>query len=220
MFKGKVLLFSLLLVFATSLSAGDVDECESEAGTSCSLRVSICPAGDFEFIRNGCGGDADYIWVEVKDAAGVGIAGIPWTDYWMNACDSGQELCLCASPIAADSLTSTAGRTTFSGRIAGGGCILTGGMYVACQGKTFLDVATCTTPICIDIVIVSPDINADCDVNLSDLSFFGESYNLAIGETNPDTGAPYNPCCDYNDDDVCNLSDFSFLGEHYQHTCF
>jgi hypothetical protein len=214
MFKGKVLLFSLLLVFATSLYAGDVDECESEAGTSCSLRVSICPAGDFEFIRNGCGGDADYIWVEVKDAAGVGIAGIPWTDYWMNACDAGQELCLCASPIAADSLTNTAGRTTFSGRMAGGGCILTGGMYVACQGKTFLDVATCTTPICIDIVIVSPDINADCVVNLSDLSFFGGSYNKGPGDP------AYDPCCDFNDDDLCNLSDFSFLGEHYQHACF
>ncbi len=214
MFKGKVLLFSLLLVFATSLSAGDVDECESEAGTSCALRVSICPAGDFEFIRNGCGGDADYIWVEVKDAAGVGIAGIPWTDYWMNACDAGQELCLCASPLAADSLTNTAGRTTFSRRIAGGGCILTGGMYVACQGKTFLDVATCTTPICIDIVIVSPDINADCFVNLSDLSFFGQTYNKQLGD------AGFDPCCDYNDDDWCNLSDFSFLGEHYQHECF
>jgi hypothetical protein len=214
MFKGKVLLFSLLLVFATSLYAGDVDECESEAGTSCALRVSICPAGDFEFIRTGCGGDADYIWVEVKDAAGVGIAGIPWTDYWMNACDSGQELCLCASPFAADSLTNTAGRTTFSGRIAGGGCILSGGMYVACQGKTFLDVATCSTPICIDIMIVSPDINADCLVNLSDLSFFGQSYNKQLGD------AGYDPCCDYNDDDWCNLSDFSFLGEHYQHECF
>lgn len=214
MFKGKVLLFSLLLVFATSLYAGDVDECESEAGTTCSLRVSICPAGDFEFIRNGCGGDADYIWVEVKDAAGVGIAGIPWTDYWMNACDAAQELCLCASPIRADSLTNTAGRTTFSGRIAGGGCILTGGMYVSCQGKTFMDVATCTIPICIDIVIVSPDINATCDVNLSDLSFFGESYNKQLGDTG------YDPCCDFNDDDWCNLSDFSFMGEHYLHACF
>ena len=214
MFKGKVLLFSLLLVFATSLHAGDVDECWSEAGTSCSLRVSICPAGDFEFIRNGCDGDTDYIWVEVKDATGVGIAGIPWTDYWMNACDAGQELCLCASPIAADSLTNTAGRTTFSGRISAGGCILTGGMYVACQGKTFMDVATCTAPICIDIIVVSPDINADCIVNLSDLSFFGQSYNMQLGDVG------YDPCCDYNDDDWCNLSDFSFLGEHYQHACF
>jgi hypothetical protein len=214
MFKGKVLLFSLLLVFATSLSAGDVDECESDAGTSCALRLSICPAGDFEFIRNGCGGDADYIWVEVKDAAGVGIAGIPWTDYWMNAIDGGQELCLCASPIGADSLTNSAGRTTFSGRMSGGGCVLTGGLFVACQGKTFMDLSTCLTPIELDIVIVSPDINGDCAVNLSDLSFFGQSYNKQLGT------AGFDPCCDYNDDDWCNLSDFSFMGEHYLHECF
>jgi hypothetical protein len=211
MFKGKVLLFSLLLVFATSLYAGDVDECWSEAGTSCALRVSVCPLGDFELIRGGCGGDADYIWVTVKDDLNVGIEGVPWTDYWMNACDAAQELCLMASPFAADSLTNANGETTFSGRIAAGGCILTGGMYVACQGKTFLDVATCTVPICIDIVIVSPDINVDCCVNLSDLTFFGQSYNKALGDDG------YNPCCDYNDDDLCNLSDFSFLGEHYQH---
>lgn len=214
MFKGKVLLFSLLLVFATSLHAGDVDECQSEAGTSCSLRVSVCPAGDFEFIREGCGGDADYIWVEVKDALGVGIAGVPWTDYWMNACTAGLELCLCASPIVADSLTNDLGRTTFSGRMAAGGCILSGGMFVACQGKTFLELPACAAPICIDIVIVSPDLQADCAVNLSDLSIFGQSYN----KQNGDPG--YDSCCDYNDDDFCNLSDFSFLGEHYQHTCF
>ena len=214
MFKGKVLLFSLLLVFATSLYAGDVDECESEAGTTCALRVSICPAGDFEFIRTGCGGVADYIWVEVKDAAGVGIPGITWTDFWMNACDPAQELCLCPSAIAADSLTNENGRTTFSGRIAGGGCILSGGMWVSCQGKTFLSYPTCVVPICIDVRIVSPDINATCEVNLSDLSFFGESYNKSLG--NPD----FNPCCDFNDDDSCNLSDFSFMGEHYLHACF
>ncbi len=214
MFKGKVLLFSLLLVFATSLHAGDVDVCTSDAGTSCALRVSICPAGDFEFIRTGCGGDADYIWVEVKDAAGVGIAGVPWTDYWMNACDGAQELCLCASPIVADSLTNIYGRTTFSGRMAAGGCILTGGLYVACQGKVFLDVATCTDPICIDVVIVSPDMTGDCHVNLSDFSFFGDSYNKQLGD------AGYSSCADFNDDDWCNLSDFSFLGEHYQHACF
>ena len=214
MFKGKVLLFSLLLVFATSLYAGDVDECESNAGTSCALRVSICPAGDFEFISGGCGGDADYIWVQIEDAGGNGIAGIPWTDYWMNACDVGQELCLCAQPIAADSLTNDLGQTTFSGRIAGGGCVLTGGLYMACQGKVLLEQPDCIEDICIDMVVVSPDINATCKVDLSDLSFFGESYNKNLGD------ALYNPCCDYNDDDKCNLSDFSFLGEHYQHECF
>lgn len=215
MFKGKVLLFSLVLVFATSLYAGDVDECESNAGTSCALRVSVCPAGDFEFISTGCGGSADYIWVQIEDGSGNGIPGVPWTDYWMNACDSpAQDLCLCASPIAADSLTNDLGQTTFSGRIAAGGCILTGGLFVACQGKTLVEQPACTDPICIDMVVVSPDINATCSVNLSDLSYFGQSYNKNLGDAN------YNPCCDFNDDDRCNLSDFSYFGEHYQHVCF
>jgi hypothetical protein len=215
MFKGKVLLFSLLLVFATSVHAGDVNECESEAGTSCALRVCICPSGDFELIRNGCGGDNDYIWVIVRDITGTGIQGIPWTDYWVNACDEAQELCLCASPIAADSVTNINGETTFSGRIAGGGCILTGGMWVACQGKTFQDNETCTVPICIDIQIVSPDYTADCAVNSSDLSYFGQSYNKVSG-VDPE----YDDCCDYTDDGICNLSDFSYFGEHYLHECF
>jgi len=215
MFKGKVLLFSLLLVFATSLHAGDVDPCLSDVGVSCvGMRVSICPAGDFEFISNGCGTGTDYIWVNVLDSSSNGIAGIPWTDYWMNACDAGQELCLCASPITADSLTNSLGNTTFSGRMAGGGCVLTQGLYVAIQGKTLVDEPECIVATCIDVVIVSPDINADCLVNLSDLSFLAASYNTAVGDVD------FNPCCDYNDDDLCNLGDFSFMGEHYQHECF
>jgi hypothetical protein len=215
MFKGKVLLFSLLLVFATSLYAGDVDDVKSLAGTTNPLRISVCPSGDFELISDGGAvvGAFDYIWVEVKDAAGVGIAGIPWTDYWMNACDVGQELALCASPLAADSLTNALGRTTFTGRIAAGGCILTDGMFISCQGKVFLDEGT-MLQICLDIQIVGPDLNKDLVVNISDLSFFGMSYNKQVGD------AGYNSCCDWNDDNWCDLSDFSFLGEHYEHSCF
>ena len=88
-------------------------------------------------------------------------------------------------------------------------------MFVSCQGKVFLDEGGAgTPPICIDIVIVGPDLNRDCTVNLSDLTFFGLSYNKQLGD------AGYDPCCDWNDDDWCDLSDFSFLGEHYEHTCF
>jgi len=222
MFKGKVLLFSLLMVFATSLYAGDVNECESEASMSCAqMRISICPAGDFETFRTACT-DASpngHVIVYVRDDLGNPIADVPWTDYWFNACDIGQELCLCASPIVADSLTNLEGRTTFSGSIAGGGCVLTGGIYVACQGKTFVDKPECLVTTCLDMQVVSPDYTGNCLVDLSDLSFFGDSYNMSLGDP-PVGDKAYDDCCDYTDDTNCDLSDFSFFGEHYLHECF
>ncbi len=214
MFKGKVLLFSLLLVFATSVYAGDVDECRSEWGISCDLRVSICPQGDFEFIYDGCGTGTDYIWVIVRDSAGNGIAGVPWSDYWLQAYDPAEELCLCANPIVADSLTNANGETTISGRIAGGGCVVTGGLYLAIQGKIVVDWSACIVVHVEIFIIVSVDLTADCRVNLSDLGVFGLSYNKQLGDPG------YNTCCDYNDDDKCNLSDFAYMGEHYLHECF
>ena len=219
MFKGKVLLFSLLLVFATTAYAGDVDECLSDWGwgeVNCVVpRIAICPQGDFEFIREGCGYDNDYIWVQVKDASGNGISGVPWSDYWLQACDPAEELCLCANPVVADSLTNSDGETTISGRIAGGGCVITGGLYLAIQGKIVVTIESgCITIKCVIIIIVSVDLTADCQVNLSDLGVFGLSYNKGLGDPG------YNTCCDYNDDDVCNLSDFAFMGAHYQHMCF
>jgi hypothetical protein len=219
MFKGKVLLFSLLIVFATSAFAGDVDDCLSDAGTSCTgMRVSICPAGDFEYIYRGCGGSSDYIWVVVKDSGGNGIPGVPWTDYWMDACDEPPwKLCLCPGAVVADSLTNDNGETTISGRLAMGGCVLTGGVYLSVQGKVILmDPPLCTAgdPICLDLELVSPDRNADCAVNLSDLVYLADSYNKAP----PDPA--FDSCCDWNDDDIVNLSDFAFFGEHYTHVCF
>lgn len=214
MFKGKVLLFSLLLVFATSVNAGDVDPCESEWGVTCTgMRVSICPAGDFEFIFDGCNNGDDAIEVWVRDGDGNGIPNIPNTDYWMNACDELQELCLCSAPFGASQLTDIDGYTTIIGRIAGGGCVISGGLYMAVQGKTLTE-SDCVTTACVDIQIVSPDINANCVVNLSDLNPFGLSYNTEVGDTD------YNDCCDFTDDGFCNLSDFSSFGQHYQHECF
>ncbi|MBN2069926.1 MAG: hypothetical protein JW814_00605 [Candidatus Krumholzibacteriota bacterium] len=215
MFKGKVLLFSLLLVFATSLYAGDVDPCQSEFGVSCTgMRVSICPAGDFEWIYDGCGNGNDYIWLYARDASGNGIEGIPWTDYWMNACDPAQELSLCSAPFAADALTDEFGYTEISGRISGGGCILSGGIYLAIQGKTIVDMPGCVDVTCVDIQIISPDLIPTGEVDLSDFSIFGDAYNTADGD------AMYDDCCDYNGDKIINLSDFAFFGEHYLHECF
>ena len=215
MFKGKVLLFSLLVLFAaTVIHAGDVDDCNTLWGVSCvGMRVSICPAADFEFIYDGCGTGADFWYVYALDALGAGVEGIPWTDYWLLACDPGETLCLCSSPFAADALTDEFGYTEFSGRIGGGGCVLNG-ISLTVQGKDIVVAPLCTDLQCEAVTIVSPDLTGDCQVNLSDLGTFGLSYNKNLGDPGFDT------CCDFNDDDKCNLSDFAFVGEHYLHVCF
>jgi len=219
MFKGKVVVFALMLMFATSVYAGDVNDCYSDAGLSCTLmQISICPAGDFEFIRTACGGTADYIWITAMDSSNQPISGIPWSDYWLNACDPTHQLCLCSQPIQADSLTGANGRTTFSTRIAGGGCTLSQGIWWAIQGKSIKAKPACQVNLCLNVIIKGPDINGpggnpDCLINLSDLTPFGVSYNKNQGQ------AGFNACCDYNDDTHCNLSDFGFFGTHYQHRC-
>ncbi len=213
--KALIIVLLLILIFPVAGSAQHLDGCRCEVNVSCTgMRVSCCPKGDFEHIRNGCGGEDDYIEVFVRDYAGNGIANIPWTDYWMNACLAEHELSVCVSHFVADELTDSDGRTTFSTRISAGGCIPEGGIYISCQGMTFFEWPQCTTPICADVVIVSPDINADGFVNLSDLSMFAEAYNTQEGD------AAFNTCCDYNDDGSCDLGDFAYLGQHYQHECF
>lgn len=237
MFKGKVVAFALMLLFATSLYAGDVDDCLSNAGmltwdgvvghtpTVCALmQITICPQGDFELISHGCGSNppaADWIWIQALNSSGVPIQGIPWTDYWINSCNSAKQLCLCATPLTADSLTGADGKTSFSGRIVGGGCTLTQGLWIAIQGKQVLS-KPCPprgAVLCLNIIVKSPDLRGgtggvpDCKVNTSDLGPFVTTYNKRSGQ------GGYNACCDYNDDNRVSLSDFGALGQHYNHKC-
>lgn len=212
----RILVITMVMA-AVLLAAGPAqaqDPCKSTAAVSCpGMRVSTCPKGDFEHIRDGCGTGADYIEIFYRNPIGEGIAGVPPTDYWIDACDEQYALALCVQHIVADSVTSVNGRTTFSGRIAAGGCIPEGGIYISCQGMTVMD-EECIGPICLDVVIVGPDLIADGQVNLSDLSVLGWSLNTQAGDMQ------YSTCCDFNDDGMCNLSDFSFFGQHYQHECF
>jgi hypothetical protein len=222
-FKGKMVAFALMLVFAASVYAGDVDDCRSTVGIfGCTqMQLNICPAGDFEFIRDACGaGITAYIWVTARDAGGNPIPGIPWTDYWLNSCDPAKQLYLCASPFAADSLTGENGRTTFSGPIAGGGCTLTQGIWWAIQGKVLKAPPDCLTNVCLNVIVKSPDLPGGLGgkpngiINLADLIPFGNSYNK-----DPDD-AGYNACCDYNDDNTCNVRDLIYLSNHWQHDCY
>jgi hypothetical protein len=219
MFKGKVLLFALLLLVSTSLYAGEVDDCLSDVSlVNCTaMQLNICPAADFDQIRTKCGGGTGYISIVAKDGADNGIAGIPWTDYWMDACDPGDDMCLCCDGVVADSLTNSNGETTISGFVGGGGCVLIGGVYVAIQNKTILvyDGPGCPAqdPICLDIEIRSPDNVCDGVVNLSDYSAFVSSWALCSGQAN------YDECFDFIDNDCVDLSDFSAFATHWQHEC-
>lgn len=214
MFKGKVLLFALLLVVSTSLSAGELDDCNTTVSlVGCtSMQLNICPAADFDQISGKCG-TGGYIAIVAQDGSGNGIAGIPWTDYWMGACDPTYEIGLCCDGVVADSLTNSDGETTISGFIGGGGCVLSGGVYMAIQNKQILAQPGCTDPICLDIEVRSPDYIISGTVDLSDLAAFGSSWALCSAESG------YNECFDFVDNDCVDLSDLAAFGAHWQHEC-
>lgn len=231
-------LISIMLT-GGAVRAADVDECKSTFGiwslhSACArMRVNICPAGDFEPASSGCssywelGGVAIEIFA--RDHSNNPIARIPRTDFWLNSCDPSRALLLCAEPVIADSATGLNGRTTISGRIAGGGCnipsgSLTGqGIWMAIQGKPLVMPNLCFDKRCVSIDIKSPDIagsagQPDGAVNISDFAEFCLHSNTAWGGTYP-PGKTFSACMDFNDDNKVDLIDFSMFREHYLHQC-
>ncbi|MBU8922924.1 MAG: hypothetical protein KOO63_13995 [Bacteroidales bacterium] len=211
--KKRIFLFSLIpLLFVNGpLLAGQIDPCNSTASISCAaMRISICPLGDFELFDAVCGASGDHIKIVIRDAMNNPVPGIPRTDYWLGACDPTYDLCLCCQPIIADAITDISGTAYICGTISGGGCVLNSGIYITVQGQTIMDQPTCISPTCLNIVIVSPDMTADCVINLSDLGVFAASYGSC-----PAT----DPCADFNDDNCVNLSDLALFAGHYMHEC-
>ena len=81
------------------------------------------------------------------------------------------------------------------------------------QGKAIVEEPHCVDPVCLSIVLVSPDLNGDCSVDDSDFLLFRSSYDKGAGDPG------YNSCCDLNDDGRCDVSDFAFFVQHYLHEC-
>ena len=205
-------------VVLLALSDDSLAQFETTATLSCSpMRITICPGLGHETIRESCGGNSDYIEIWAYDRWGYPVSGIPWTDYWAQPCDDSQELLLCMDGFIADSVTSSLpgfeGRTTISGKIKGGGCVITGGLMIFVQGLPIYEPPDYNYPLCLDIALVSQDLNGDGIVSLADFSIFCQSYGRCEGE--PD----YNGCCDYSDDGCCSLQDFYFFCQRYQAVC-
>lgn len=235
-FSATIVLICLMLAGGSDLAA-QVDGCRSLAQVYVGyppgehLDVNICPAGDFEYIGlNGLNPYASLIMIIARDASNNPIAGIPPTDYWLGSCDPQRALLLCTNPIAADSLTGADGRTTFTGRIAGGGCniptgsITSQGLFFMIQGQMLMgNKPSCNIPLCLSIDVKSPDLTGpnhqpDGVVNLSDFLVFSSSLNCSVDFPTP-PGRAYNACCDFNDDNKVDLFDFSHFREHYLHQC-
>ncbi|MCB1182618.1 hypothetical protein KDM41_04225 [bacterium] len=79
-------------------------------------------------------------------------------------------------------------------------------MGACCAGSaSFVDVAG--FQLAVVPLIVSPDLNADCRVDLSDLAAFAGLYSTGV----------YNRCADFNGDGILNLADLTVFAIHFGH---
>ena len=216
MFKGKFVVLSLIAAAllcwqvmpstVDTVNSGIVGPCSSTASSAGGCFFT-CPAGDGDRLD----ASGATISVVVKDNTGAPIPGILANDFWLMGCsDPGMVLCGGGGSMNADSATNSNGETTLSGQLAAGGCDSVG-VHVVVQGVVLEDVNNSCLDLCLGIVVVTPDINADLVVDLIDLSLFATQY----------TSPPkmYLTCLDYNCDGVIDLIDFSLFSQHYLHIC-
>jgi hypothetical protein len=179
---------AILAVLSVNVSAGV--PC---AGTSTvsAMGIGICPASAAATCP---GGDYDYVIVTVlvKDCYGTPLQG------QMVAVEPYGPICICpgeeskiAGPTDNDGMTSI----TFS---KFGGCGLT---------EFYAHVGTVTIGPSVSILILGPDNNSDCVVDLVDFGNFATSYL-----TN-------DACSDYDCSGLVDLIDFGNFASHYLHGC-
>jgi hypothetical protein len=216
MFKGKFVVLSLIAaallcwqvlpMTVNTVNSGIVDACSSSASSigGCWL---ICPQGDGDRLD----ASGATISVVVKDQAGAPIPGIPAADFWLMGCtDPGIVLCGGGGSINAAAATDVNGETTIAAAMAAGGCDVSG-VVVVVQGVVLEDVNANCDALCLPLLAVSPDIDANLLVDVVDLGLFAISY------TSPPK--PYVACLDYNCDGAIDLIDFSLFSQHYLHAC-
>jgi hypothetical protein len=108
-------------------------------------------------------------------------------------------LCICPGQSPLSAVEGPSGNVSFTFNHLGG-----------CLNVTFT--ASTTTPgvapvTSTPVLMISPDLNGDCIVNLVDFGIFALNYlTTAV-------------CCDYNCDGTVNLIDFAIFAQHFLHWC-
>lgn len=213
MFKGKFVVLSLLAaallcwqIMPASVeyaNSGQVNPCSSTAVTAGGCLL-ICPQGDGSTLAS----VGATITVTVKDGTGAALAGIPAADLWLIGW--GDSICLCggSGSINADAATDANGVATISSVLRGSGC--DSGVQVVVQGVVIADPTDWTQPLCLPVVVASPDLTCDGFVESADFSLFDQFFRGNI---------PYSPCADYNCDTFIESIDFSLFAQHFDHAC-
>jgi hypothetical protein len=209
----KVVLYAAsLLLVAGIASAGIIDPCGSPVtynGVEPECYFA-CPQGDTEtFIQAG------FSWsIVVNDLVGQPIPDIPASDFWLIDCDPINNLALCggSASTAADSATNDSGATTMGdATLAAGGCA--DGLSMVVQGFILGPAPGPGCPAyCWDILVRTPDLDGNLEVNLVDLSIFATCY----------PPQPYDPCCDFDCSGLVNLQDLARFAFHFGppgHSC-
>lgn len=217
MFKGKIVVFSLIaaallcwqLLPADTANSGIVNACSSSATAAGGCWV-VCPQGDGPTLTT----IGSTIYITVKDATGAPIPFIPAADFWLVGCSDLLDLCGGAGAINANAASDANGQTAITGNLGAGGCDVTG-ISVVVQGVIIADPLNCANPLCLPIVTTSPDVAptgaVDGIVDVIDLGVFAGGY------TSPPK--PLDSCLDFNCDGLVDIIDFSVFAQHYLHVC-
>lgn len=197
---GIAFLFSL----PTAAGADHVGDPCMATVTTAGGTLLVCPAGDGPTLAS----IGATIGVRLVDNAGTPIPGVPAADFWISPPGDFRLAPLCGGwqSCPADHATDANGETTISGSVAAG-ALVGDDLFVTVQGLQLRAAPSCYTPL--PLVLVSPDIDRDLTVDVSDLARFGTMY--------PPNA--YDARADMNGDSVIDVTDFSRFAGHMGHAC-
>lgn len=161
--------------------------------------VLICPRGDGPTLAE-AGAVITLTYTDLPGGQPLPGIGPAWSP---GGCNGG--IVWCGPDPTSDGPTDANGQTTVSGVLAGGGydteiSWLVGGMPLPYCYQQY-----------VPLVLVSPDIDGDLDVDLVDLSLFAFAY--------ASPPKPYDQRFDFDGSGSVDLVDFALFANHYNHRC-